>query len=83
MNGQIFMLELRKKKDNVILKVTENMLQSDPNKILQILIKECVDLKTWFYIIVRENLFRSIFSQSKTIPISKNSRMSWPNWTWI
>jgi hypothetical protein len=52
MNEQEFLLELRKRKDNTVLTITEKELLSNPDKILQILSKECVDLKTWFYIIV-------------------------------
>jgi hypothetical protein len=53
MNDQIFMLELKKRNDGTVVKVTTQMIQSNPEKVLQILVKECVDLKTWFSIIVK------------------------------
>jgi hypothetical protein len=45
-------LELRKRKDRSIVIIGEKELLDNPDKILQLLKKECVDLKSWFYIIV-------------------------------
>lgn len=45
-------MELRKRQENTIITVTEEMLQNDQDKILTALRKECVDLQTWFAIIV-------------------------------
>jgi hypothetical protein len=45
-------LELRKRKDNSVVTLSDKDLDTNPDKILQMLKKECVDLKSWFYIIV-------------------------------
>jgi hypothetical protein len=55
MTDQIFMVELRKRKDNTIITLTEDTLTRDSDKILQLLSKECADLRTWFYIIVNKD----------------------------
>jgi hypothetical protein len=47
-----FRFELRKRKEKTIFEFSEEELKSKPDKILQILKKECVDLKSWFYVIV-------------------------------
>jgi hypothetical protein len=47
-------LELRKRKDKSVVIIGEKELQFNSDKILQMLKKECVDLKTWFYIIVKD-----------------------------
>ena len=47
-----FRFELKKKKERTILEFTEEELKSKPDKILQVLKRECVDLKSWFYVIV-------------------------------
>ena len=45
-------LELRKRKEQTILKITENDLINNQDKILSTIKKECVDFSTWFYIIL-------------------------------
>ena len=45
-------LDLKKRKEKTILNLCEEDLNKKPDKILQILKKECVDLRTWLYIIV-------------------------------
>ena len=47
------LIELRKRKDKSVVKLSEKDLHDNPDKLLQMLKKECVDLKTWFYIIVK------------------------------
>jgi len=47
-----FRFELKKKKERTILEFSEEELKSKPDKILQVLKRECVDLKSWFYVIV-------------------------------
>ncbi len=48
-----FNFELRKRKIKTILEFTEDDVKSKPDKILQMLKKESIDLKSWFYLIVR------------------------------
>ena len=45
-------MELRKRQENTLITITEEMLRKDQDKILTALRKECVDLQTWFSIIV-------------------------------
>ena len=45
-------MELRKRQENTLITITEEMLQKEQDKILTALRKECVDLQTWFAIIV-------------------------------
>ena len=45
-------LELRKRKEQTILKITENDLINNQDKILSTIKKECVDFSSWFYIIL-------------------------------
>lgn len=45
-------MELRKRQENTFITITEEMLRKDQDKILTALRKECVDLQTWFSIIV-------------------------------
>lgn len=47
-----FEIELRKRKDKPIMTITEEDLNLRPDKILMTIKKECVDLKSWFYLIV-------------------------------
>jgi len=47
-----FCFELRKKKEKTILEFTEEEVMSKSDKILQVLKKESIDLKSWFYLIV-------------------------------
>jgi hypothetical protein len=47
-----FRFELRKKKEKTILEFSEEDIRVKPDKILQVLKKECVDLRSWFYLIV-------------------------------
>lgn len=51
-NNLKFRFELRKKKEKTILEFSEEDIRSKPEKILQILKKESVDLRSWFYLIV-------------------------------
>lgn len=46
-------MELRKRKDKTVIRITENDLNNNQEKILTVLRKECVDLQCWFSIIVR------------------------------
>ncbi len=48
----ILNLELRRRKEKVIIDLSEEDLKINPDKILQMLKRECVDLKSWFYVIV-------------------------------
>ena len=52
--GNIFEidLELRKRKEHTVLKITEKDLINNQDKILSTIKKECVDFSTWFYIIL-------------------------------
>ena len=50
-----FCFELRKKKEKTMLEFTEEEIISKSDKILQVLKKESIDLKSWFYLIV--NIF--------------------------
>ena len=47
-----FRFELRKKKEKTILEFTEEEIKSKSDKILQVLKKESIDLKSWFYLVV-------------------------------
>jgi hypothetical protein len=47
-----FTCELRKRKDKPLLEISDKDLLANPEKVLSILKKESVNLKTWFYIIV-------------------------------
>ena len=55
MKTQNILLELRKRKDETIITISQQDLENNSDKILLILKKECVDLKSWFYIIVKYN----------------------------
>lgn len=48
-----FTLELRKRKESSYLEFTSNDLRENPNKILTIMKREFIDLKSWFLIIVK------------------------------
>ena len=45
-------LDLRKRQEKTILQIKETDLETNQDKILEIIKKECVDLQTWFYITV-------------------------------
>jgi len=45
-------IELRRKKEKTLITISEEELKEKSDKILNMLKKECVDVKTWFYIIV-------------------------------
>jgi hypothetical protein len=45
-------LDLRKRQEKTILQINETDLETNQDKILEIIKKECVDLQTWFYITV-------------------------------
>ena len=47
-----FHFELRKRKEKTIIKTNSEDLVNRPDKILQMLKKESVDLKSWFHVIV-------------------------------
>ena len=49
-------IELRRKKEKTLITISEEELKEKSDKILNMLKKECVDVKTWFYIIVRQKL---------------------------
>ena len=45
-------MELRKRQENTLITITEEMLKKEQDKILTALRKECVDLQTWCAIMV-------------------------------
>ena len=45
-------LDLRKRQEKTILKITEQDLANRQEKILSTMKKECVDLQSWLYIMV-------------------------------
>ena len=45
-------LDLRKRQEKTILKITEQDLANSQEKILSTMKKECVDLQSWLYIMV-------------------------------
>lgn len=45
-------LDLRKRQEKTILKITEEDLANSQEKILSTMKKECVDLQSWLYIMV-------------------------------
>lgn len=47
-----FQCELKKRKEKPILEINDKDLINNSEKVLSILKKESVNLKTWFYIIV-------------------------------
>ena len=47
-----FSLELRKRKEKAHVEFTSEELKENPNKILNIMKKEFIDLKSWFLVIV-------------------------------
>lgn len=50
-----FSFELRKRKEKTLIDLSEDDIKNKPDKVLQLLKKESVDLKSWFYIIVSIN----------------------------
>jgi hypothetical protein len=54
-------IELRRKKEKTLITLSEGELREKSDKILNMFKKECVDLRTWFYIIVRIFLIKEIF----------------------
>lgn len=52
-----FSFELRKKKEKSHIEFTSDELTENPNKILSLMKKEFIDLKSWFLIIVHLNKF--------------------------
>ena len=50
-------LDLQKRLDKTILSLTSKDLENNQEKILNVLIKENVDLRSWFYILVSPFLF--------------------------
>jgi hypothetical protein len=58
-----FSFELKKRREKTFIEVNEKDLKAKPDKILQILKKECVDLKSWFCIIVNSFLYRLFFTK--------------------
>ena len=48
-------IELRKRKEKTLLQFSQEELEKNQDKILTLLKKECVDLKTWFLLIVSLN----------------------------
>jgi hypothetical protein len=49
-----FIIQLRKRKELTHLEFTINELKSNPTKVLNIMKKEYIDLKSWFLIIVNK-----------------------------
>lgn len=47
-----FTVELRKRKEKTLIQFSQEELENNQDKILMVLKKECVDLKSWFLIIV-------------------------------
>ena len=45
-------LDLKKRQEKTILKISENDLISNKEKLLSLFKKECIDLHSWFYIII-------------------------------
>ena len=48
-------IDLRKRKEKTLIEISEEEMINRSEKLLQMLKRECVDLKTWFYIIVSQN----------------------------
>jgi hypothetical protein len=47
-------IDLRKRKEKTIIEISEEEMINKSEKLLVMLKRECVDLKTWFYIIVSQ-----------------------------
>lgn len=47
-----FTFELRKKKEKSHIEFTSDELRENPNKILSLMKREFIDLKSWFLLIV-------------------------------
>ena len=45
-------IELRKSAQKTVLNITQQDLKENRDKVLSTIQKECVDLKSWFYIIL-------------------------------
>jgi len=52
MESPKFCLELRKRKEKAFIEFTDEELKASPDRILTILKKEFIHLKSWFIIIV-------------------------------
>ncbi len=57
MESTKFCLELRKRKEKAYLEFTAEELKENPEKILNIMKKEFIHLKSWFIVIVSKYLF--------------------------
>jgi hypothetical protein len=61
-----FIIQLRKRKELTHLEFTINELKSNPVKVLNIMKKEYIDLKSWFLIIVKKKI-KNFFLKFKKI----------------
>jgi len=70
MESKKFCLELRKRKENSYVEFTSEELKENPEKILSIMKKEFIHLKSWFLVIVitfknnKKNLKNLIFKNN-------------------
>lgn len=57
MESTKFCIELRKRKEKAHLEFTSEELKENPEKILNIMKKEFIHLKSWFIVIVINHIF--------------------------
>jgi hypothetical protein len=63
-----FKFELRKRKEKMIIDISSEELNNKSEKVLKMLKKESVDLRSWFYVIVNIKLILALLLFYRRLP---------------